>query len=119
MENNKMFTINGNEYIFVNIWRKNYSGFVHETELMKNNWIIGQNKVQYYNRTWEVYTYQTVMKGCVSKLMDDCMEEYKNAWKDAHGIKRLTEAKRKAMMEDFEKNTPMDYAELKEIYSKL
>ena len=115
----KTILINGNEYLFINTFRGNRSGFVHETELMLNNWILGRNKVQYYNRTWEVYTYQTVMKGCVSQLMEELMEEFKNNWKSTHGIKRLTEAKRKAMMEDFENNTPVEYAELKELYSML
>lgn len=119
MENTKMFTINGNEYIFVNMFRGNRSGFVHETELMKGNWIIGTNKVQYYNRTWECYTYQTVMKGCVSKLMESAKEEFVTAWKTAHNVKRLTEAKRTAMEEDFKNNMPEDYAELKELYAML
>ena len=114
-----MKTINGTEYLFINNSRGNRSGFVHESELYRNNRLIGKNKVQYYNRTWEVYTYQTVMKGLVSGLMEDYKEDYKSTWKDEHGIKRLTEAKRKAMMEDFEKNPPELYAELFEVYSKL
>ena len=119
MSNTKMFTINGNEYMFVNVFRENRSGFVHETELLKNNWIYGRNKIQYYNRTWEVYTYQSVMMGCVRQLMEEFIEEFTANWKNKHGIKRLTEAKRKAMMEEFKNNTPVEYAELKELYSML
>ena len=112
-------TINGNDYIFYNSFRGNRSGFVHETELYKNNYNIGWNKVQYYNRTWEVYTYQSVMKGLVSYLLEDCRKAYKTAWKNEHGIKRLTEEKRKAMQEDLEKNPPANYAELMELYAML
>lgn len=111
--------INGNEYMFINHFRGNRSGFVHETELFKNDRFIGENKIQYYNRTWECYAYQSVMKGCVSMLMEEIFENFKTAWKNDHNIKRLTEAKRKAMMEDFENNPPIDHAELKELYSML
>lgn len=119
MANDKMFTINGNEYLFINSFRKNRSGFVHETELMRNNWIIGTYKIQYYNRTWESYTYQSVMRGCVSKLLEQCREAYKTAWKADHEIKRLTESKRKEMEEELENNPPKNYAELKELYTML
>lgn len=111
--------INGNEYMFINSFRGNRSGFVHETELYKNDRLIGRNKCQYYNRTWECYTYQSVMKGCVRDLMDEFMENFKTNWKDTHEVKRLTEAKRKAMEEDFESHMPVYYAELKELYSML
>lgn len=116
----RKFTINGNEYIFYNSFRGNRSGFVHETELYKNGYYnLGRNKVQYYNRTWEVYTYQTVMKGLVRQLMDEFMENFKADYKETHGIKRLTEVKRITMMEAFENHMPVYYAELKELYSKL
>ena len=111
--------INGNEYIFYNSFRGNRSGFVHETELYKNNYNIGWNKMQYYNRTWECYTYQSVMKGLVSSLMESAMEEFKNAWKESHGIKRLTKEKKESMMEDFKNNPPMEYSELEELYKML
>ena len=111
--------INGNEYVFINSFRGNRSGFVHETELYKNDYNIGWNKVQYYNRTWESYTYQSVMKGLVSALMESHLDEYKNAWKEEHGIKRLTESKRKIMQEELQKNPPAEYLELKELYAML
>lgn len=111
--------INGNEYIFYNHSRGNYSGFVHESELVRNYTVIGRNKIQYYNRTWERYTYQSVMKGLVHDLMEDFMEEYKTEWKNSHGIKRLTKQKNEAMMEDFQNNTPEEYVELKELYNML
>lgn len=115
----KTFTINGSEYIFINRFRGNRSGFVHETDLIRNGWTFGTHKIQYYNRTWERYEYQSVMKGCVHKLMESEKEDYIQHWKAAHGCKRLTAEKRKAMEEDFENNTPVLYAELKELYSML
>lgn len=112
-------TVNGNEYEFVNDFRGNRSGFVHETTLFRNGKMEGVNKIQYYNRTWECYEYQSVMKGLVSELLEDCRKAWETAWKNEHGIKRLTEAKRNIMMEEFENDMPKNYAELKELYAML
>ena len=112
-------TVNGNEYEFVNSFRGNRSGFVHETTLFRNGRMEGANKIQYYNRTWECYTYQSVMKGLVSALLEDCRNAWETAWKNAHGIKRLTEVKRNIMMEEFENDMPKNYVELKELYAQL
>lgn len=111
--------INGKEYMFVNSFRGNRSGFVHETVLFRDGVVIGRNKIQYYNRTWEHYTYQSVMVGCVRNLLENCQKVFEMAWRDNHGIKRMTEAKRKEMNEDFLGDVPEVYAELYELYSIL
>lgn len=111
--------VNGNEYMFINSFRGNRSGFVHETELYRNDRLIGKNKAQYYNRTWECYTYQSVMKSLVYGLMEDCREAYKNAWKNEHNVKRLTEARKAEMQENFKNDTPKNYVELEALYAML
>lgn len=111
--------INGVEYEFVNSSRGNRSGFVHETKLFKDGRLLAENKCQYYNRTWECYRYQSVMKGLIYRLINSCEEKFKNEWKDSHNVKRLTEAKKQAMQEDLENNPPKEYVELKELYSML
>lgn len=111
--------INNNEYTFINHSRGNRSGFVHETELYKNDRLIAENKIQYYNRTWECYQFQSVMRGAVSVLIAETMEAHKTAWKESHNIKRLTEAKRAEMQADFENNPPENYAELEKLYNAL
>lgn len=111
--------INNNEYTFINSSRGNRSGFVHETKLYKNDRLIGENKVQYYNRTWESYTYQTVMKGAVRILLDDGFESFKANWKLQHDVKRLTKAKESEMMGDFATQKAESYAELQKLYLSL
>lgn len=111
--------INGKEYMFVNSFRGNRSGFVHETTLLRDGREIGCYKIQYYNRTWERYTYQSVMVGCVRELLDDCREAFERAWRNDHGVKRMTEAKREEMNRDFEADMPKNYVELHELYSRL
>lgn len=111
--------INGAEFMFVNNSRGNRCGFVHETKLFKNDELIGENKIQYYNRTWECYTYQTVMKSLVSQLKEEIMNDFINSWKTKHEIKRLTTNKREQMMTDFAENPPTDYIELIKLYETL
>lgn len=111
--------INNNEYEFVNRSRGNRSGFVHETALYKNGQLIGENKVQYYNRTWEVYQFQTVMKGVVNALLNEEFELFKTVYKRQHDIKRLTKAKEAEMMQDFAENKPALYADLQQLYMLL
>lgn len=118
MENLKK-EINGVEYEFVNESRGNRSGFVHESKLFKDGRLIGERKVQYYNRTWECYRYQTVMIGLIRCLIDSYEEKFKNRWKDEHNVKRLTQAKKESMLEDLKNNPPKEYVELKELYSML
>ena len=110
-------SINNNEYMFINHSRSNRSGFVHETELYKNDRLIGEYKIQYYNRTWECYQFQSVMCGVVNALIAEAKEEHKNRYKQMHNIKRLTEAKRAEMQADFEKNAFAK--ELEELYKTL
>ena len=112
-------TVNGNEYKFINSVRGNRSGFVHETQLFKNDEFIGENKVQYYNRTWEVYQYQTVMKGAIRILQDAEFETFKNSWKYQHNVKRLTESKKVEMMQEFTDRKTALYADLQELYMRL
>lgn len=112
-------SINGVEYMFINSGRSNRSGFVHETELFRNDRLINRNKVQYYNRTWECYIFQSVMKGCVYQLINEAKENFVTAWKNANGIKRLTARKKEQMEKDLLENPPADYTELKELYNSL
>lgn len=111
--------INNNEYEFVNSSRGNRSGFVHETELYCNDRLIGEYKQQYYNRTWESYTYQTVMKAVTRILLDDAFETFKTMYKRQHNIKRLTKTKEAEMMQNFAENKPALYADLQELYMAL
>ena len=111
--------INNNEYEFVNRSRSNRSGFVHETALYLNSVLIGENKIQYYNRTWECYQYQSVMKGIVRILMDEEFEIFKADYKQRNNIKRLTKAKEEAMMQDLAENKSPLYADLQKLYMML
>ena len=115
----KKYAINGNEYMFFNDSYGNRSGFVHKTALHLNDRLIGENKIQYYNRTWECYTYQSVMKRVVRALLEEEFNIFKEGWKLSHNVKRLTKAKESEMMQDLAENKPAIYADLQELYMLL
>ena len=97
-----------NGYQFVNNSRGNRSGFVHETTLFNNNGLeVGNYKVQYYNRTWECYQFQTVMKNCISKIIEEKKDNFI----------RLAKEKREQAEQVFEEMEQIK--ELRKMYKEL
>lgn len=112
-------SINNNEYVFINSSRSNRSGFVHETKLYKNGTLWGEYKIQYYNRTWECYQFQSVMRGVVNTIIGEEFEVFKTSYKHNHNIKRLTAKKHDEMMRDYAKYKPEYIAEFEKLYTML
>lgn len=56
--------------------KKTSYGFKHEAELFKNGSFINKAKCTYYNRTWERYEYESVIKEVLCKEFGD--EQGKN-----------------------------------------
>lgn len=46
-------------------------GFRHLATLFKDAWQVAHDKACYYNRTWENYEFQTVIRGVLHKEFDD------------------------------------------------
>lgn len=79
------------DYEIVNESRGNRSGFKHDSVLFKGGYELARVSLQYYNRTWECYTYQTSMRSAVNQVLDARIERIKDEFKRANNIKRLTE----------------------------
>lgn len=95
----KKFTVNGKEYEFVNSSRNTRNGFAHDTTLFINGVEKTENTCHYLNRTWECYTYQTVMMGAIRNLIDDRRIRLEKKYKEDNGFSKLTE-KRRSVLED-------------------
>ena len=107
-----------NGYQFVNNSRGNRSGFIHETTLFNNIGLeVGTYKIQYYNRTWECYQFQTVMQSCISKIIEDKKNNFIRLAKEKYNIKRLTKEKREQAERVFEEMEQIK--ELRKIYKEL
>lgn len=85
------------KYEIVNLSRGNRSGFVHESTVFLHGVEIISNKVQYYNRTWECFEFQTSMSGAVHKLLDMATARLTKKFKQENNIKRLTEKTKKQL----------------------
>lgn len=62
----RTFQINKNVEIVCRSEGTRY-GFRHLANLLYNGYERGNNKVCYYNRTWERYEFQTVLRGAIEK----------------------------------------------------
>ena len=51
------------------------NGFKHEAVLLKNGYSIGKEKCCYLNRTWESFTYETVLKEVIRKVIKEKAEQ--------------------------------------------
>lgn len=109
--------LNG-KYQFVNNAKSNRSGFVHETTLFnENGYEVAKNKAQYYNRTGEYYTYQTVMKNCISNIIEEKKKIFIDKCKNEKGIKRLIKTEKEKILEHFEQLK--EIKEYRTIYKEL
>lgn len=93
--------INENEYMFISEHYETSKTWGHKTVLFKNGITIGENKVRYINRTWESYTYQSVMQGLVYNLIESELKDAIEFYKFNMGIKRISPKDKKEITEGF------------------
>lgn len=90
----------------------------HKAELIKNNdYTLNKYKIRYYNRTWECYQYQSVIKSVLNDYMTQLIDDYINDYKDTNNIKRLS-AQLKQQLTDQAKMTTL-YEKLNTFYGEL
>ena len=90
----------------------------HKAKLMKNNdYILNEYKIRYYNRTWECYQYQSVIKAVLSDYMTYIINDYINDYKDTNDIKRLNRNLREELTRQAKMTTL--YEKLETFYKEL
>lgn len=92
--------IDGNTFVFVNESKGNRAGFYHRTRLYMNDNLIADRKAQYYNRTWESYAFQSVMKWAVSDVIESRKNELISDYKSERGLKRLSKDIKEQIVND-------------------
>lgn len=88
-------------YQFVNESGGNRMGFYHKSTLFLGGREIVSKKVQYYNRTWECYTFQTSMRHCINNYIENELQKFTREYKEKNNIARLTQNKRNSMLQEF------------------
>lgn len=86
----KKMTVQGREVEFVNNWRGTRSGFAHDTAMFVDGRRVAEDTCHYINRTWERYTYQSVMRSAVYRLLEDREIILRHRFMQEKGYKKLT-----------------------------
>ena len=102
-------SIEGKEIIFNNSWRGTRSGFKHETELYIDGWQAAEARCYYINRTWERYSYQSVMLEAVHKLQEEEEAREKAYFLQVNGFKNMMAHRKAAFMEYLAQNKTLAF----------
>ena len=82
--------INGIEFTFACESWNDRTSWGHKVTLYKNNAIISTAKIRYYNRTWERYQYQSVIKSVIFNIIARIKADLKIYFKRLHNYKVMT-----------------------------
>ena len=63
--------VDGVKYTFYCNASDSRTGFKHECSLFRNDNELAEAKINYYNRTWEAFTFQSVMLSAVEKAKNN------------------------------------------------
>lgn len=78
--------------------KSNYYGFRHIATLVFGNSQKAKTSIQYYNRTWETYDYQSILIKIINQELESIEQLQKNIYKESNNIKRLTKEKEKEVV---------------------
>ena len=94
------------------------SSWGHKAELIRNNnYTLNTRKITYYNRTWEKYEYQSVIKSVLSDYIDYLIKDYINDYKTQNNITRLKTTLKEELIKQA-KQTPL-VEKLETFYKEL
>lgn len=112
-------TIHNISYTFINESWSTSNSWGHRTILFKgdNCYPMGENNIRYYNRTWEVYQYQSCMQGCVNNIIDVLINEYIANYKSKNNITRFKKCQKDVLINTAKKEK--DIYELLELLESL
>lgn len=100
MEIRKKF-INGNRWELVNEYWETRSAWGHKTTIIRNGCDWGDYKVRYYNRTWEMYTFQSCMSGAINTIKEQELNSYIRQYKEKNNITRFKKGEKDKVIEEF------------------
>ena len=110
-------TVNNKEYLFICNWRNTRTGFAHDCNLLIDGIEKSVSHCFYINRTWEVYSFQSVAVEAVDLLIKDREETIKTEYMESHGFKRLTQKRAGGYFDELA--TDSTITDLKAVKSKL
>lgn len=107
------------EYEIVAYSYETHNSWGHKATLIHNGTHeLNRYKITYYNRTWECYQYQSVIKSVISDYLDYVLNEYVNDYKADNNIKRLKKSIRVELVKQCKENNEF-YQKLETFYKEL
>ena len=103
------FNIDGKEILFLNAYRGTPSGFMHETELYIDGWNAAAARCHYINRTWERYSYQSVMLEAVHTLQEKETARERAYFLQVNGYKNMMASRKSAFEEHLAQNKNLSF----------
>lgn len=100
MEIRKVICKSGKEYNIVNEYWQTSRAWGHKSTLL-SSYEIATNKVRYYNRTWEMYTYQTCMFGLINSEIEKSQKSYITQYKENNGISRFKKGQKEEILKEW------------------
>lgn len=83
--------LNDNIYTFVCETWETSRAWGHRVSMFLNNYEYTTQKITYYNRTWERFTYQSCVHKCINQVIAEESECLINGYKKEHNKKRMTQ----------------------------
>ena len=97
---------------------ENSHNWGHKATLLHNGTHeLNTYKITYYNRTWECYQYQSVIKSVLNDYIDYLIKDYINDYKTQNSITRLKSQQREELIRQA-KMTPL-VEKLETFYEEL
>lgn len=105
------------KYTFINTSKSTSTGFRHETTLFIDDFEITSARVNYINRTWENYQYQTCMQRAVEILIENRLKRLRQNFMTENNYCKMTKKRFDVFKTIFDKDSKI--IEYKELYEAL
>ena len=97
----------GNKIELVNESWSTSRNWGHKTNVIVNGYDYGEYKVKYYNRTWEMYHFQSCMRGAIAKVMRYNITRYLENYKYTNNITRFKKGQREELIKEYKESNDL------------
>ena len=97
----------GNKIELVNESWSTSRNWGHKTNVIVNGYDYGTYKVRYCNRTWEMYHFQSCMRGAIAKVMRYNITRYLENYKYTNNITRFKKGQREELIKEYKESNDL------------
>ena len=105
-----MKTIKIKDFTFICFFKNTRSGFKHEAQMLINETFVSEATQHWVNRTWESFTYQSVIRNCVQNYIAQIEYGIETDYKKENNIIRKTKKHSEKLNELFNQNSEIKEA---------